>query len=83
LRRNRGRTGFCRIVRRHPHDAGEVAGARGQQHDVGHRAIDRRVLLVDHDEIIAERAEYLRRVRGGRLDERADDGLPRGEAAAE
>jgi hypothetical protein len=41
------------------------------------------MLLVDHDEIIAERAEYLGRVRGGRLDERADDGLPRGEAAAE
>jgi hypothetical protein len=41
------------------------------------------VLLVDHDEIIAERAEDLGRVRGRRLDEGADDGLPRREAAAE
>ena len=56
--------------------------ARGQQHGVGHRAIERRVLLVDHDKVVAQRAEDLGRVRGGRLDERADDGLPRGKAAA-
>jgi hypothetical protein len=31
--------------------------------------IDRRVLLVDHDEIIAERAKNLGRVRGRRFDE--------------
>src|SRR5262245_25929489 len=41
------------------------------------------MLLVDHDEIVAECAEYLGRMRRRRLDERANDGLPRREAAAE
>jgi len=65
------------IIRRHPHDAGNVAGTCRQQHDVGHGAIERRVLLVDHDEIVAQRAVDLGGVRGRRLDEGADKVLPR------
>ena len=62
--------------------AGGAGGPRGEQRRVGRHAVERRVLLVDHDEVEAERAEDLGRVGGRRLDEGADQVLAGEQPAA-
>ena len=57
--------------------------ARAEHHHVDRVAVERRVLLVDDHEVEAEHAEDLGRVRGRRLDERAEQVLARPQAAAE
>ena len=74
---------LCRIVRRHPHDAGEIGRARRQHDDIGDGAIERRMLLVDHDKIVPQRAEDFGGVGGRCLDETADQILSAGKSATE
>ena len=65
------------------HDAGGAARARGEQTHIDRDAVERCVFLVDHHEVVAEIAEDLDRMTGGRLDEGADELLAGGEALAE
>ena len=54
----------------------DVAGAGGEQHQVGLGHAERRVLAVDHHEIEADGAEDLDRLRVRQLDEGAEARAP-------
>ena len=55
----------------------DVAGAGGEQHQVGLGHAERRFLAVDHHEIEADGAEDLDRLRVRQLDEGAEQRLAR------
>ena len=66
--------GFRKL--RNPHDRSDVGGARGEDHQVGDAAVERGMLLVDDDEIVADRSEDLDDLRRRQLEESPDQPLP-------
>ncbi len=72
-----------RIGARHPHQCRHTGGACREQRDVGCRAVERRMLLVDDDEVEAGVADDLGRMTGRRLQEGPDQRLARDQALAE
>src|SRR5690606_21308109 len=66
------RENAVRIRPRDPHEPRDAERAGAEKPDLERLPRPRRMLLVEHHEVIADRAENLRRMRRGRLAERAD-----------
>src|SRR5690606_2019004 len=72
-----------RIRPSNPHEARDVESARAEKTHLERLPGPRRMLLVQHDEVISQRAQDLSRMRRRRLAERADQKLASEQPLAE